>query len=279
MQPLKLSLLLIFTLLISTINSSEPEDWNYIKHGEDWDNFTSCGKGDQSPAIIESSKAEELDDDFFFYANLNVKNGQSLTGTLKLIEKNNILSLEFPHLGNVIYNMDAWGFKKYDESEFQEAQCYNLVFKIPGEHTFNDESFVGELQVNCSFVPESATNLRGVFISIPIKIDESKESQFSKTLQILVNDKTTIDNLPKDITFDAIDIIDGFVMQDGVYYYEAQSNYPPCDYFSIWFYVNKPVYFSQKVIDQLKECLDKNKCPDGNNRYPFSGNDVHVYGQ
>ena len=90
---------------------------------------------------------------------------------------------------------------------------------------------------------------------------------------------TTIKDLPKNITFDSIDIIDGYAMMDGVYYYEGQTNYPPCDVYSIWFYVNKTVAFTDDVIEQLKKCIDEEKCPDGNNRYPFEVNDLNLYPQ
>lgn len=272
MQNIKLFSLLIISIITLTT------EWDYKKHGEDWgDTFSQCRTGQPSPGKIVSTKAEELEDDYFFYANLNVKQGQSLKGQLKLIEDNNILSLEFPNLGNVIYNMFVDWFEKYDEEDLQEAQCRNLMIKVPGEHTFEGDSSVGEIQVNCTFKKDSSEGLRGVFISIPIKIDEDNESGFSKALQVLVKDGTTSANLPKDIDFDVIDIIDGYVMQDGVFYYEGQSNYPPCSIFSIWFYVNKPVNFSQKVVDQLKKCMDSTKCPDGNNRTPADVSELYLY--
>lgn len=272
MQNLKLFSLLIISI-IALSNA-----WDYAKHGADWgDTYNQCRTGQQSPAKIVANKAEDLDEDYFFYANLNVKEGQSRKGQLQLIEDNNILSLEIPNLGNVIYNMYVDWLRKYDEEILQEAQCTNIMFKVPGEHTIEGEGAVGEMQVNCTFQVEGSQSLRGVFISIPIKIDENNESGFSKALQVLVNDQTTKDNLPKEINFDVIDIIDGYVMQDGVFYYEGQSNYPPCSIFSIWFYVNKPVNFSQKVVDQLKKCMDSTKCPDGNNRTPADVSELYLY--
>jgi len=154
------------------------------------------------------------------------------------------------------------------------------MIKIPGEHAYNNIDYVGELQVNCTFKKERSTDSRGVYISIPIQINESNESGFSKILKsIIVDENINKDKLPINIEFDLIDIIDGFAMMDGVFYYEGQSNYPPCDVYSMWFFVNKAVNFSQKVIDQLKLCIDKEKCPDGNNRVSSDIRDLYLYPQ
>ena len=39
------------------------------------------------------------------------------------------------------------------------------------------------MQVNCTFKKERSTENRGVYISIPLKIDENNESRFSKNLK------------------------------------------------------------------------------------------------
>jgi len=290
-KPIFILLSIIF--LTKSLNSKE--EWDYINHGTDWNiKFENCGKGQQSPTKILSTKAEELGKSNFFYANLNVKKNTKKNSTLELIENNNILSLSFQHLGNVIYNIkDPWSSLKskkfenseinlknlkYDEEDLQEAECHNIMIKLPGEHIYDNSENVGELQVNCTFRKERSTENRGVYISIPIKIDENNESGFSKNLKsIIVEGNINIDKLPQEIEFDTIDITDGFAMMDGVFYYEAQNNYPPCDDYSIWFYINKPINFSQKVVDQLKLCIDKEKCPDGNNRSPFDVRDLYLY--
>ena len=92
------------------------------------------------------------------------------------------------------------------------------------------------MKVNCTFKKERSTENRGVYISIPLKIDENNESGFSENLKnTIVEENINIDKLPKKIEFDKIDIIDGFAMMDGVFYYEVQNNYPTCDYYSILF--------------------------------------------
>ena len=281
----------LISLLYLTKSLNDDNDWDYKEHGSDWPSeFPNCGKGQQSPANILYSKAEKLGKSNFFYANLNIKKNMKKNATLELIENNNILSLSFQDLGYVLYNIkDPWSLDnspnsqklKYDEEDLQEAQCHNIMIKVPGEHTFGNTEFDGELQVNCTFQKESSTDLRGVYVSIPIKIEnENNESQFSKILKnTLVEQKITIDNLPQEIEFDTIDIVDGFAMMDGVYYYEGQSNYPPCNVYSMWFYVSKPVSFSQAVIDQLKLCIDKDKCPNGNNRSPSDVRELYLYPQ
>jgi len=288
MEIFKLKYIFFSLTLLTAIESIQNDDWDYKNHGTDWANtFTNCGKGQQAPGKVISSKAENLEKSNFFYANLNVKKGTIKNSTLELIENNNILSLSFKDLGDVIYNIkDPWSSKKvennlkYDEEELQEAECHNIMIKIPGEHTYNNIDYVGELQVNCTFKKERSTDSRGVYISIPIQINENNESGFSKILKsVIVDGNINKDNLPVNIEFDLIDIIDGLAMMDGVFYYEGQSNYPPCDVYSMWFFVNKAVNFSQKVIDQLKLCIDKEKCPDGNNRVSSDIRDLYLYPQ
>ena len=288
MEIFKLKYIFFSLTLLTAIESIQNDDWDYKNHGTDWATiFTNCGKGQQAPGKVISSKAENLEKSNFFYANLNVKKGTIKNSTLELIENNNILSLSFKDLGDVIYNIkDPWSSKKvennlkYDEEELQEAECHNIMIKIPGEHTYNNIDYVGELQVNCTFKKERSTDSRGVYISIPIQINENNESGFSKILKsVIVDGNINKDKLPINIEFDLIDIIDGLAMMDGVFYYEGQSNYPPCDVYSMWFFVNKAVNFSQKVIDQLKLCIDKEKCPDGNNRVSSDIRDLYLYPQ
>jgi carbonic anhydrase len=294
MEIFRLKYFFLLLTLLTTIKSIQNDDWDYKNHGTDWAaTFSNCGKGQQAPGKILSSQAENLEKSNFFYANLNVKKGRVKNSTLELIENNNILSLSFKNLGDVIYNIkDPWSSKnktnsikdqsnlKYDEEELQEAECHNIMIKIPGEHTYNNLNYIGELQVNCTFKKESSTDSRGVYISIPIQINENNESGFSKKLKsVIVERNVNKDKLPVNIEFDIIDIIDGFAMMDGVFYYEGQSNYPPCDVYSMWFFVNKAVNFSQKVIDQLNSCIDKDKCPEGNNRSPSDIRDLYLYPQ
>jgi carbonic anhydrase len=294
MEKFRLKYFFLLLTLLTTIKSIQNDDWDYKNHGTDWAaTFSNCGKGQQAPGKILSSQAENLEKSNFFYANLNVKKGRVKNSTLELIENNNILSLSFKDLGDVIYNIkDPWSSKnknnskkvennlKYDEEELQEAECHNIMIKIPGEHTYNNLNYIGELQVNCTFKKERSTESRGVYISIPIQINENNESGFSKKLKsVIVDGNINKDKLPVNIEFDIIDIIDGLAMMDGVFYYEGQSNYPPCDVYSMWFFVNKAVNFSQKVIDQLNSCIDKDKCPEGNNRNSFDIRDLYLYPQ
>ena len=294
MEIFRLKYFFLLLTLLTIIKSIQNDDWDYKNHGTDWAaTFSNCGKGQQAPGKVLSSQAENLEKSNFFYANLNVKKGTVKNSTLELIENNNILSLSFKDLGDVIYNIkDPWSSKnktnsikdqsnlKYDEEELQEAECHNIMIKIPGEHTYNNLNYIGELQVNCTFKKESSTDSRGVYISIPIQINENNESGFSKKLKsVIVEGNINKDKLPVNIEFDIIDIIDGLAMMDGVFYYEGQSNYPPCDVYSMWFFVNKAVNFSQKVIDQLNSCIDKDKCPEGNNRSPSDIRDLYLYPQ
>ena len=294
MEIFRLKYFFLLLTLLTTIKSIQNDDWDYKNHGTDWAaTFSNCGKGQQAPGKVLSSQAENLEKSNFFYANLNVKKGRVKNSTLELIENNNILSLSFKDLGDVIYNIkDPWSSKnknnskkvennlKYDEEELQEAECHNIMIKIPGEHTYNNLNYIGELQVNCTFKKERSTESRGVYISIPIQINENNESGFSKKLKsVIVDGNINKDKLPVNIEFDIIDIIDGLAMMDGVFYYEGQSNYPPCDVYSMWFFINKAVNFSQKVIDQLNSCIDKDKCPEGNNRNSFDIRDLYLYPQ
>lgn len=294
MEIFRLKYFFLLLTFLTTIKSIQNDDWDYKNHGTDWAaTFSNCGKGQQAPGKVLSSQAENLEKSNFFYANLNVKKGRVKNSTLELIENNNILSLSFKDLGDVIYNIkDPWSSKnkniskkvennlKYDEEELQEAECHNIMIKIPGEHTYNNLNYIGELQVNCTFKKERSTESRGVYISIPIQINENNESGFSKKLKsVIVDGNINKDKLPVNIEFDIIDIIDGLAMMDGVFYYEGQSNYPPCDVYSMWFFINKAVNFSQKVIDQLNSCIDKDKCPEGNNRNSFDIRDLYLYPQ
>ena len=274
-------IILLLSLLYLAKSQYTDEDWNYVNHGKDWnETFPLCGKGQQSPGIINDSIVERLDKAYFFYANLNLKQGETKIGTLESLQNNNTLSLSFQDLGNVTYIKKNNSWFSNDEYILVEARCHNILIKIPGEH-YNDKIDAdGELQVNCTFQTEEGKP-SGVFVSLPIKIvdNETKASDFSNILHYIVEEGTTIKDLPKNITFDSIDIIDGYAMMDGVYYYEGQTNYPPCDVNSIWFYVNKTVAFTDDVIEQLKKCIDEDRCPDGNNRYPFEVNDLNLYPQ
>ncbi len=264
---------------ISILSLKEDIDWDYKNHGTDWaTNFEKCGKGQQAPGLLSTSGMTILDDTRFFYSSFNVREGQTKQGKMELIEHDNILSIKFDNLGTVLYNMeDPFGDGgvggSYDEIEIQEAKCHNILIKVPGEHSLDGIAYDGELQVNCTFKPPQSSIPRGVFIAIPIKIDDNNESKFSQNIKNMDKDK-------KEINFNAIDITDAYSMMDGVYYYEAQSNYPPCDIFSIWFYVNKPVNFSNDVIEIIKGLMDEDRCPDGNNRSPqrFT-NTLYIYPQ
>ena len=278
-------IIFLLSLLYLAKSQYTDEDWNYANHGMDWnETFPLCGTGQQSPGIINDSIVEKLDKPYFFYANLNLKEGETKIGKLESLENNNLLSLSFQDLGNVTYIKKNNSWFSNDEYIFVEAICHNILIKIPGEHYNDNVDADGELQVNCTFQSKEG-NPNGVFVSLPIKIADNEtetESRFSQILQCLINDKVTIDSLPYNITFDtidAIDIIDGYAMMDGVYYYEGQTNYPPCDVNSTWFYVNKTVGISKDVIDQLDMCIDKEKCPYGNNRIPFEVNDLNLYPQ
>lgn len=267
-----LSSSVLFLVLIIE-NISLLNAWDYRDHGSNWTD-PGCSKLQRTPVNIYSNKATKIDDKTrIFFANFNVKPSKEIKGTLELIEDNNILSLKFEKLGSIIYNIyDEPFFNSklgYSEQDFQEAECSNIVIKIPGEHTFDDIKFDAELQVNCSYKSEMSTDLRGAFVVIPIQINDDNESEFSKLLSVIIKDGTTVDDLPKEVSFNNIDIIDSFAMMDGTFYYEGRINYPPCEIKTIWFYVNRPVYFSQAVIDQLKKCMDKEKCPEGNNRIAF----------
>lgn len=273
----------LFLSIIILLNISFVSSWDYKEHGRDWTD-RECQRGQQAPGKI-TTDAEKLDTSNFFYANFGLMKGTKIKANLESIEDNNILSLNFGEgkFGSIIYNLyDPWQEKGplgYDEYELMETTCSNIFIKIPGEHLYEGEGSEAELQINCTFIKEHSTEKRGAFVVIPIKIDDTNECEFSKAIKkVFVENDYKFKDLPKEIEFDKIDIIDSYAMMDGTTYYESKINYPPCTIKSVYFYVNRKISFSQTVIDQLKNCFDeKNK--EGNNRDSFDISESYLYPQ
>ena len=57
---------------------------------------------------------------------------------------------------------------------------------------------------------------------------------------------------------------------DNVYYYNGHLNYPPCSNNVYWFFIERNLKIKENVLMKLNNYLNKEKCPEGNNRNVFN---------
>lgn len=255
-----LKYLTVFLLIFST------SCWDYIKHGEDWtDNCTKVYQ--QAPAQFYKENITDADKDRFFYYSPNLQ----AEGTLQLINDNNNLFFDLSktpkQAGKLLYNLvDVWMKKNEPDRYVRDHRiCHGFNVKIPGEHIIDNKVPDMELQVDCTFFDKiSGTNV-GLYIAIPCEIDNENESSFSKEVKNLLKDKKFKD-LPINVKFNNLDILDSMAMFDGVFYYPAVENIPPCTMLAYWYVTKQTLKVSKESIDILNEFIDKTKAPTGNNR-------------
>lgn len=251
--------ILFFFLIITTKSITE---WDYKQHGKDWEaNFKGCKAQQKSPMNILSSKSSQMESKYFFFPKIY----KNRTGKLQLMEQDNLLVLNYTNdnlLGELMFKIKV-DFLNIEDGEFVNVKCHGISFKFPGEFTLNKKNYDGELQVNCSTYFNNQLN--GIYIVIPFSIvnDTINQSHIFDEIYNNILDK----NLPIDIYInDFKDFLDDYTIMDEVYFYQGMLNFPPCDVLSFWFFVSRDLYIHNKVYDKLKGFLNKEKCPDGNNR-------------
>ena len=248
-----------FLLLICLVVLATSQDWDYKKGGDDWDAYSQCMNGAQAPINILLENTSPLDPKYYFYPKTN----NNVKGSLQHEQGGNLLVLNFTEKDNVL------GLVDYEDDWGRQTQnCSAIFFKLPGEHTFEDEGRPEmELQLNCSIFSQST--LSSTFVSIPVKLtkDESEQSTFFNSLKTIVDQQIDENKLPVDITVDTFgDLMDGFSVLDGAYIYEAQVNFPPCATSANYIYIHRYLKVGQSLYDQLKKCLKSDKVnPDTGN--------------
>ena len=256
---MKYIIIFLFTLSIC-------QTWDYKKHGDDWkNNFPECNKSQISPMKINSKEAEKISSKYYFFPKMN----KNIKGKLQLMEQDNLLVLNYPEksLGELMFKIKFYLNEKIKDGEFINLNCHSISFKIPGEHIFNNKKYDAELQVNCT--DKYKGELIRTFVSIPIvKVNDTQEqSHIFDEINNSIQDK----KLPIDITIkDFKDFLDVYTMMDNVYYYLGHLNYPPCSNNVYWFFVERNLKIKENILMKLNNYLNKEKCPEGNNRNAFN---------
>ncbi len=256
---MKYLIIFLFTLSIC-------QTWDYKKHGDDWkNNFPECNKSQISPMKINSKDAEKISSKYYFFPKMN----KNIKGKLQLMEQDNLLILNYPEnpLGELMFKIKFYSNKEIKVGEFININCHSISFKIPGEHIFNNKKYDAELQVNCTDIFNG--ELIRTFVSIPIlKVNDTQEqSHFFDEINNSIEGK----KLPVDVTInDFKDFLDIYTMMDNVYYYNGHLNYPPCSNNVYWFFIERNLKIKENVLMKLNNYLNKEKCPEGNNRNVFN---------
>ena len=256
---MKYLIIFLFTLSIC-------QTWDYKKHGDDWkNNFPECNKSQISPMKINSKDAEKISSKYYFFPKMN----KNIKGKLQLMEQDNLLILNYPEnpLGELMFKIKFYSNKEIKVGEFINLNCHSISFKIPGEHIFNNKKYDAELQVNCTDIFNG--ELIRTFVSIPIlKVNDTQEqSHFFDEINNSIEGK----KLPVDVTInDFKDFLDIYTMMDNVYYYNGHLNYPPCSNNVYWFFIERNLKIKENVLMKLNNYLNKEKCPEGNNRNVFN---------
>ena len=256
---MKYLIIFLFTLSIC-------QTWDYKKHGDDWkNNFPECNKSQISPMKINSKDAEKISSKYYFFPKMN----KNIKGKLQLMEQDNLLILNYPEnpLGELMFKIKFYSNKEIKVDEFINLICHSISFKIPGEHIFNNKKYDAELQVNCTDIFNG--ELIRTFVSIPIlKVNDTQEqSHFFNEINNSIEGK----KLPVDVTInDFKDFLDIYTMMDNVYYYNGHLNYPPCSNNVYWFFIERNLKIKENVLMKLNNYLNKEKCPEGNNRNVFN---------
>ena len=256
---MKYLIIFLFTLSIC-------QTWDYKKHGDDWkNNFPECNKSQISPMKINSKDAEKISSKYYFFPKMN----KNIKGKLQLMEQDNLLILNYPEnpLGELMFKIKFYSNKEIKVGEFINLNCHSISFKIPGEHIFNNKKYDAELQVNCTDIFNG--ELIRTFVSIPIlKVNDTQEqSHFFDEINNNIEGK----KLPVDVTInDFKDFLDIYTMMDNVYYYNGHLNYPPCSNNVYWFFIERNLKIKENVLMKLNNYLNKEKCPEGNNRNVFN---------
>ena len=256
---MKYLIIFLFTLSIC-------QTWDYKKHGDDWkNNFPECNKSQISPMKINSKDAEKISSKYYFFPKMN----KNIKGKLQLMEQDNLLILNYPEnpLGELMFKIKFYSNKEIKVDEFINLICHSISFKIPGEHIFNNKKYDAELQVNCTDIFNG--ELIRTFVSIPIlKVNDTQEqSHFFNEINNSIEGK----KLPVDVTInDFKDFLDVYTIMDNVYYYNGHLNYPPCYNNVYWFFIERNLKIKENVLMKLNNYLNKEKCPEGNNRNVFN---------
>ena len=256
---MKYLIIFLFTLSIC-------QTWDYKKHGDDWkNNFPECNKSQISPMKINSKDAEKISSKYYFFPKMN----KNIKGKLQLMEQDNLLILNYPEnpLGELMFKIKFYSNKEIKVDEFINLICHSIRFKIPGEHIFNNKKDDAELQVNCTDILNG--ELIRTFVSIPIlKVNDTQEqSHFFDEINNSIEGK----KLPVDVTInDFKDFLDVYTIMDNVYYYNGHLNYPPCYNNVYWFFIERNLKIKENVLMKLNNYLNKEKCPEGNNRNVFN---------
>lgn len=233
--------------------------------GTDWPTkFKFCGFDDQAPVKMNSEEAEVVDADKYFFplTNKNVK------GKLQHERGGNHLVLNFSEYNNNIGEID---FILGTDQTRHTKNCTAIYFKFPAEHYFDDSRADMELQVNCSTWENGVAADKLVIIPVKIAAEGETQSHFFDVLAKELPENLDEKQLPADVTVDYFgDFMDPFSIIDGIYFYETYINFPKCDTYAVYFYINRSLIINQELRDRLFKCLDSSKrADDGNARVAF----------
>ena len=237
-------------IIIPTPSPHCNENWNYLKHGEDWE--CQCKEGQEQspidlPIIEKSSPIKEAP--FFNYFYLKPSNDSM---TRMLYEPNG------GYL-KIVNNMKSFGKVVFTNGAVYEAK--EILIHTPSEHTINGKYYDMEVQiihygvskgdidkqVSLSFLFKSKPGVLNKFFekldyyNLPNPIDQSK----------FINNELFIPHL-----LDLNDDDDSISMKSFSFYqYNGSLSLPPCTERTTVLVASEPIEMSSTTIALFKEAL------------------------
>ena len=168
-----------------------------------------CDYPNTSPINITTSNVQQLENDYFYFAEMNTNN----IGKIQLEDLNNNLVLNFTNpIGIVYYNLEHDDFSNAAQKLYYSFNCSKIYLKLPGEHIIDNKKYDMELQIYC-FGPIDRYNFRKTFVSYPVSISDDQDSIFDVFEKIKINNDIKINS------FD--EFINPFNMFNRIFYYSG----------------------------------------------------------
>jgi carbonic anhydrase len=232
-------------------------NWDYNKHGQDWECLCKEGK-EQSPIDLPSpAKAVEVDIKPIFeydfvdatmtenYAAANLRSGQKN----KIVYDDYQIKIRHPNFGKVV-TLDGGVYTAQE-----------IVFKTPAEHKVEGNTYDMEMQI-IHHGKTIGDTIKKVVLSFMFK---AKPGVFNKFI-----DKLNFFDLPnpaeksKDITstlfipqifFNSDEDDISIMVPFSFYTYQGSLTRPPCNEDVIYYIASKPIELSNTAITLFKEAL------------------------
>jgi carbonic anhydrase len=211
-------LLLIF--LIQAIRS-QTRTYNYINGGQDWpDASNSCGGKNQSPIVLDPSKAVRADDFVFEFEFASKGVNTTMTTSPHLAFKGGFSSVKFKDSNNTVLEFNG------------EV----LHFHSPGEHFVNGRLYDAEMHMvhTIKEAYKNSTTFRYAVVAVLFEAKENEESQLLNKLDIKTKNSSRNVDLQRDFW-------DDFKKLNTAMHYQGSLTYVNCDETVYWFVFTTPL--------------------------------------